>query len=200
MEKLTISGDTFWEEELVYDTKENFLSKIDELASLTRNVQASTYPNNSYHLTKSDIDNDVVEPEIYHKNWLENSDKWGNEYLGWLIYSEDKTLAAIMTAYKNIFTYDNPIKGAVQIEIEKVWLGNLFIDPKYQGKGLGSYLMNKLILWSEGLDIGLNVVEYNTKAIRFYERFGFKYSYQGKGTEYKGKLIPEICMWRVAEK
>jgi len=200
MKELNILDNHFFEKELVYNNEKDFLLDIDTLVSLQGNVQAITYPNDKYNLTKADIENDFTEPKDYHKEWLKDSRKWGKEYLGLLIYAEDNILIAMMTAYKNTFTYDNPIKGEENIKKEKVWLGNIFVDPKYQGKGIGKYLMDRLILWSEGLEIDLNVIEYNEKAIGFYKKFGFKYSHQTKEMKFNGKLIPEICMFREESK
>ncbi len=53
-------------------------------------------------------------------------------------------------------------------------ISQIYIDPKYQSKGLGSLLLGKALnaLGSES-DIYLEVVGYNQKAISFYEKFGF---------------------------
>lgn len=52
---------------------------------------------------------------------------------------------------------------------------SLFIDPDYQGTGLGRKFMTIALEWLADFErIILFVVEFNAKAISFYEKFGFK--------------------------
>jgi ribosomal protein S18 acetylase RimI-like enzyme len=53
-------------------------------------------------------------------------------------------------------------------------ISQIYIDPKYQSKGLGSLLLRKAVnALGTDSDIYLEVVGYNQKAINFYEKFGF---------------------------
>lgn len=79
------------------------------------------------------------------------------------------------------------------------WVGALYVLPEAQGFGIGSQLMQKILDWhGNDEDIFLAVAEYNTKSIRFYERFGFQVT--GKKLEDKPAVqsgnveIPEIEM------
>ena len=71
---------------------------------------------------------------------------------------------------KNSFVYDDGIvKGFVRVsgrEIEK-----LFTDPAFLNRGIGAALLDRAL--TEGAD-RLLVLEKNKKAIRFYERHGFR--------------------------
>lgn len=53
-------------------------------------------------------------------------------------------------------------------------LDGLFVLPEYQGKGVGSSLIRRVLSWV-GMDkrVHVNVVSGNVNAIDFYKRFGF---------------------------
>lgn len=75
----------------------------------------------------------------------------------------------------------------------------LYVLPDYQGIGAGSALLEGLLDWSNGREIRLEVVPFNTKAIRFYEKFGFKLGDPippGKPTFPSGKHLPCVEMIR----
>ena len=71
----------------------------------------------------------------------------------------------------NIWIYDDgAIKGIIQVENQEI--KKLFVEPVLQGNGIGFELLkfaienhNANTLWA---------LEKNTRAIRFYERHGFK--------------------------
>ena len=51
---------------------------------------------------------------------------------------------------------------------------SLYVHPDYWSRGVGEELLNQAIEFlGEGEDIYLDVVDYNAKAIRFYEKHGF---------------------------
>ena len=55
------------------------------------------------------------------------------------------------------------------------FINSIYIEPTFQGKGLGSMLMKKALDWLGGDEpIYLEVLNYNQNAIDFYERFGFE--------------------------
>jgi ribosomal protein S18 acetylase RimI-like enzyme len=73
------------------------------------------------------------------------------------------------------------------------------VDPDLQGRGIGFSLWNTLIsVMNIELPIILDVAEYNQRAIRFYERLGFRKNGPLKqGDEFvlpSGKIVPEIEM------
>ena len=71
----------------------------------------------------------------------------------------------------NMWVYDEgAVKGVIQIENQEI--KKLFVEPGLQGKGIGTELLtfaienhNANTLWA---------LEKNTRAIRFYERHGFR--------------------------
>ena len=51
------------------------------------------------------------------------------------------------------------------------------VDKAYWGTGIGSKLMTELLKWAESTELkrlSLEVVEENTRAIKLYEKYGFK--------------------------
>jgi GNAT superfamily N-acetyltransferase len=57
------------------------------------------------------------------------------------------------------------------------FLGFMFVEPEYRGKGINQLIIEELVKWShqKGLDeIRLHVYSDNLPAIRAYEKVGFK--------------------------
>jgi ribosomal protein S18 acetylase RimI-like enzyme len=66
----------------------------------------------------------------------------------------------------------------------------LFVDPDYQGRGIGSELFKtSLAVAKPGDTLYLSVIENNLKAQRLYEKYGFKVSGYAEGTFYGAKLV-----------
>jgi len=54
-------------------------------------------------------------------------------------------------------------------------IGDMFVAPEAQGKGIGGKLMDQALdVLGHDEDIYLDVVSYNSKAIGFYEHYGFE--------------------------
>lgn len=69
-----------------------------------------------------------------------------------------------------VYIEQNKIKGF--IGINNNYIEGIFIDSDSQNKGVGTALLNKAK--EEKMKLLLNVYEKNKKAIRFYEKNGFK--------------------------
>lgn len=66
----------------------------------------------------------------------------------------------------------------------------LFVDPDYQGKGIGSELFKmSLNVAKPGDTLYLSVIENNLKARRLYEKYGFKVSGYAEGNFYGARLV-----------
>lgn len=76
----------------------------------------------------------------------------------------------------------------------------IYVLPDFQGAGRGKELLQKSLNWLGGeKDVYVNVASYNTKAIKFYKRFGFVKTgrvvhSEGVDSLPSGKIIPEIEM------
>lgn len=81
------------------------------------------------------------------------------------------------SALDNIYVYDDGIvKAMVKIEDigEKTKVSEFFVDPLFQGEGIGTKILNNVIEKSK--EVFLYVLDKNERAIRFYVKMGFKYT------------------------
>lgn len=81
------------------------------------------------------------------------------------------------SALDNIYVYDDGIvKAMVKIEDvgEKTKVSEFFVDPFFQGEGIGTRILNNVIEKSK--EVFLYVLDKNERAIRFYVKMGFKYT------------------------
>lgn len=81
------------------------------------------------------------------------------------------------SALDNIYVYDDGIvKATVKIEDvgEKTKVSEFFVDPFFQGEGIGTKILNNVIEKSK--EVFLYVLDKNERAIRFYVQMGFKYT------------------------
>ncbi|MDA5281181.1 GNAT family N-acetyltransferase [Streptomyces sp. Isolate_45] len=76
---------------------------------------------------------------------------------------------------------------------EGVTLGPMYLLDKAQGRGIGGRLMDEFLAWAGDSRMHLWVTDYNTRAIRFYERYGF--STTGERELWRDKL-PNVRMAR----
>lgn len=77
----------------------------------------------------------------------------------------------------NIYVYDDGIvKAMVKIEDvgEKTKVSEFFVDPFFQGEGIGTKILNNVI--DKSKEVFLYVLDKNERAIRFYVKMGFKYT------------------------
>ncbi|MGI8419045.1 MAG: GNAT family N-acetyltransferase [Candidatus Levyibacteriota bacterium] len=105
----------------------------------------------------------------------------------------------VARAGEHIVGYGRAIKGDEFDEI-----ATLYILPEWQSMGIGSDLLSHLLEWLGGnRDVKLGVVQYNLKAIRFYEKFCFtlgKKISHAELTFSSGKDLPEVEMLKPKEK
>ncbi|MFJ2190355.1 GNAT family N-acetyltransferase [Kitasatospora sp. NPDC087861] len=76
---------------------------------------------------------------------------------------------------------------------EVVTLGPMYLLNEAQGQGIGSQLMGEFLVWAQDARMLLWVTDYNEKAIRFYERYGFRTT--GERELWRGRL-PNVRMAR----
>jgi GNAT superfamily N-acetyltransferase len=76
---------------------------------------------------------------------------------------------------------------------EVVTLGPMYLLNEAQGQGVGGRLMGEFLAWAQDAPMRLWVTDYNEKAIRFYERYGFRTT--GERELWRGKL-PNVRMVR----
>ncbi|MFZ3470357.1 GNAT family N-acetyltransferase [Streptomyces sp. 4.24] len=76
---------------------------------------------------------------------------------------------------------------------EVVTLGPMYLLNEAQGQGVGGRLMDEFLAWAEDAPMYLWVTGYNARAIRFYERYGFRTT--GERDLWRDKL-PNVRMVR----
>ena len=85
---------------------------------------------------------------------------------------------SLMTSYYHIACYDgDKLVGYVDTVsngVTDAYIQDLMVDPAYQGKGIGTELMNRIITkLKENKIFMISVIYGNTELAPFYERFGF---------------------------
>jgi ribosomal protein S18 acetylase RimI-like enzyme len=148
-----------------------------------RDSRIDTYPNKQYGISKNDF---VVKFSNKHK-WIKEIESdvqsFDSEHKAWVAGSGNKIIGFIEAGKYN----------------EKVWIKSFYILTQYQGKGIGSLMLNKAIKWSKNLKqttIWLEVVKYNKRVVDFYKRRGFTEVPNSETfhTVIPGKFIPTIGM------
>ncbi|MEV0573383.1 MULTISPECIES: GNAT family N-acetyltransferase [unclassified Streptomyces] len=76
-----------------------------------------------------------------------------------------------------------------------VTLGPMYLLDEAQGHGLGGRMMEAFLTWAGDAAVHLWVTEFNTRAVRFYERHGFRTT--GERELWRGRL-PNVRMTRAA--
>lgn len=91
---------------------------------------------------------------------------------------------------------DGGVVGFIHLERhdDNIELTGLYTDPATFGTGLGAQLMEAAKDWMRTEEIFLEVVSYNTRAIRFYQKYGFEIA-PGSQHLYQDKM-PVIKMIR----
>jgi GNAT superfamily N-acetyltransferase len=84
----------------------------------------------------------------------------------------------LMTSYYHIACYDGDrlvgYVDTVSNGVTDAYIQDLMVDPAYQGKGIGTELMNRIITkLKENKIFMISVIYGNTELAPFYERFGF---------------------------
>ena len=165
------------------------LPKIgDELAIGTMHVQGwkEAYLNSELGITEEYIDDLIghyVTDTAYRKNTLVEALKHPDRVFYRVVKNERGEIVGFFHCAKN--ETDNVLEG-------------IYLLNEAKGAGVGTQLMNEFIAWSDkDKPYRLEVFSFNTTAINFYKKFGFK-EVAGSPLLYKNK-IPYIEMVRRAE-
>jgi GNAT superfamily N-acetyltransferase len=83
----------------------------------------------------------------------------------------------LMTSYFHIAVYDGEkLIGYIDTVsncLTDAYIQDLMVHPDYQGKGIGTELMNRIISYLKAKRIYMISVVYEEKLLPFYKRFGF---------------------------
>jgi len=98
------------------------------------------------------------------------------ELVGWN-RMEDCYKNPLMTSYFHIACYDgDKLIGYVDTlsnGVTDAYIQDLMVNPEYQGRGIGTELMNLMIARLKENKIYMISVVYEEKLLPFYKRFGF---------------------------
>ncbi|MCL2775985.1 MAG: GNAT family N-acetyltransferase [Oscillospiraceae bacterium] len=90
---------------------------------------------------------------------------------------EDLLNNPLITSYYHIACYDGgKLVGYVDTTsngVTDAYIQDLMVDPSYQGQGIGTELMNRIIARLRENRIYMISVIFEEKLLSFYERFGF---------------------------
>jgi GNAT superfamily N-acetyltransferase len=162
-----------------------------ELAALHKKTWLATYPNESYGIYREDIEEAVSDWDSSEK--IERRREIIAQEL-----LDDSVLHLVAKVGSKIAGHG---------KVEKCQDGpnrfrSIYILPDYHATGIARALADKMLDWlGQGKDVIVDVAAYNQKAIRFYEKLGFKFD-SNVGREHGsiaatlpgGKIIPEITM------
>jgi ribosomal protein S18 acetylase RimI-like enzyme len=81
---------------------------------------------------------------------------------------------------------ENKLVGSISIIEEKdiYELRGFYVDPAFQGKGIGKKLWNLALSFAKDKNIVLDIYAHNTKTIEIYKNWGFEID-KGKGEFYR---------------
>lgn len=86
--------------------------------------------------------------------------------------------AEFASSTTSVVEVENRIVGYVQIRDEghRIYLQNIALSPEFQGKGFGTRLLTNLQRESSARRVALELAVFRTnpKALKFYERIGFR--------------------------
>lgn len=123
------------------------------------------YPNSKLGITAKDIEINAkgLHGEFVPKRIAWFKDKLAKNDENWICYTAQ---------------IDNVAVGFVIASNEddgRKFINSIYIEPDFQGKGLGKTLMQQVLDWlGDDEDIYLEVLSYNQNAINFYKQFGFE--------------------------
>jgi ribosomal protein S18 acetylase RimI-like enzyme len=134
----------------------------EEINTLFTETWLATYPNEAAGISRDDVE-DLV------SKWssLDGVARRRNFY---------KDLPTKPDIYNRIAVVDEKVVGFCGgfENDERVHLKSLYILPGYQRRGIGRALFSDFEVWAnKEKKITVHVVNYNTNAIRFYEKCGF---------------------------
>jgi len=102
---------------------------------------------------------------------------------------EDCYKNPMMTSYYHIACYDAyrliGYVDTVSNGVTDAYIQDLMVHPEYQGKGIGTELMNRIIARLKENKIYMISVVYEEKLLPFYRRFGFFSMFCGQMQTYE---------------
>lgn len=156
----------------------------EAIVRIQKETWLATYPNEEHGITVEDILAKGLGSSERMERWRKNIAEQAEKDRTW-VAKEDGLVIGYCFAKK----------GETEHEI-----GALYVLPSHQGKQIGQKLVSEALAWlGNDKPTVLGVASYNTKAIAFYKRMGFKESAEppaGIAALPSGKYIPQLKMVR----
>jgi diamine N-acetyltransferase len=165
-----------------FDVRIAVASDARQIAHVQHVAWVATYPNEEHGITVADIEwKDFEGPERIAR-WERRLNECGPSFYAWVATNADGQIVGFCSAEK-------PDDSAA--------IRTMYVLPAYQGKGIGNQLIAKALAWlGDDVSVSVGVASYNTKAIAFYEKSGFRNTGEVSppfaGRLPSGKVIPEI--------
>ncbi len=145
----------------------------------------------SYDIKQAVLEDAIGIGEMHLQSWLETypnkelaiSKEWIRDEFGFL--NQERGIEFRRNTIKNlnknvlylvVKNKEGIIKGFLHAsrDTKNVSMNAIYLLDELKGKGIAQKLMDRAITFSQSLPISLEVVAYNERAIRFYEKYGFK--------------------------
>lgn len=146
-----------------YIVREARLTEVPLIRAMHRESWLATYPND-----ENGVSLDWVHARV--DKWLDPDQLARSEEILGAAFSDS-------TQYYRIAEQDGIISGLVHGSTKpdgSKYLEGLYTLPESFGTGLGAQLFEGFNTWAEGAAVSLQVAAYNNRAIKFYEKQGFK--------------------------
>lgn len=124
-------------------------------------------------LRKSDID-------IVAKIWLDTNIK-AHDFIPRQYWQNNLNMVKDMFLQAKIYLFEDEKTIYGFIGMNNDYIAGIFVSSEVQSQGIGKLLLDYVKSRKETLC--LNVYQKNTKAIRFYQREGFKVQYEKKDSD-----------------
>ena len=129
---------------------------------------------------------------IYRMNELIDPEEISSlrEAVGWN-RMEQEFRDPLLTSYCHIAVYDDAkligYIDSVSNGVTDAYIQDLMVHPSYQGKGIGTELMNQMIAYMREKHIYMVSVIFEGKLKAFYEKFGFYTMLSGQLEMYESR-------------
>ena len=129
---------------------------------------------------------------IYKMNELINPEDISSlrEAVGWNRMDQELS-NPLFTSYCHIAVYDGTeliaYIDSVSNGVTDAYIQDLMVHPNYQGKGIGTELMNQMIAYMREKHIYMVSVIFEEKLKDFYEKFGFYTMLSGQLETYESR-------------
>lgn len=158
----------------------------EAIMRLKRAAWVQAYPSEEHGVTKEDIEKKLTEEDV-----RKGTENWQGGIAGEPYGGKRQSFVAKING--KVVGFTSPCFEGNQWRI-----GQLYVDPEVQGRGIGSKLLQTALGWlGPEKDVYLHVLQWNDNAIKLYERFGFTKTgkeFPAEIDEEGRKLLPEIEM------